>query len=329
MPLLVTVIGALIVLVTMSDVVRVTLAVSRPALAPVRVSDLLWTGIARVVRGRGPLPGLGAAVGVFTVGMWFLLMWLGWSLVFLVPPGAVISTHSGLPAGGWERVYFAGSTLFTLGSGDFQPGGAIWQILTVGAVVTGLSLVTLVLTYLMQVMRAVTEKRQLANTIEALGDRPEEIVTAAATSGSWSGIEQHLVALTPQVDMLAQQHLAFPVLHFFRSAAQSAAIAPALALLDEALLLFTHALPSCTGPNRMTVKPLRYAIRQFLGTAQNDAVDGVDAPPPPDLQRLRDAGVETVDDATFRERVDGEAAHRRLLHGLVHVDGWRWDELWQ
>jgi hypothetical protein len=180
----------------------------------------------------------------------------------------------------------------------------------------------------LQVVRAVTEKRQLANTIEALGDGPIDIVVAAGTSGGWIGLEHHFVALTRDVDLLAQQHLAFPLLHFFRSSTRGSAIAPALAMLDEALLILTCGLPEGGGPNRMTCKPLRYAIRQFLGTVQDGALQGIDAPDPPDLQPLRDAGLETVDDESFRALVKEDDEHRRLMHALVHIDGWRWTELW-
>ena len=331
MPMLLTLLGVAVVAIVMLDVTRVTLAVDhRDRMIGLRVSDYLWAVVDRVMRGRRPVRGLGVAVEVGTVTSWFLFVWAGWSLVFLGAPDAVVSSETSQSAGGWDRVYFAGITLFTLGNGEFRPQGAGWQLAATAAVLNGLTLVTLAVTGLLEVLQAVVEKRQLASTIAALGTRPEELVLDAAQSGSWAGLEQHLVALTPRVNLLAQQHLAYPVLHFFRSdGTQEAAIAPALALLDDALLILAHAFPPCTGPNRMTVKPLRTAIRHFLSTLDNYSIEAVTAPPPPDLEPLRRQGLELVSDEEFHKAVTEEEPHRCLLHGLVHVDGWEWATLWR
>jgi hypothetical protein len=112
-------------------------------------------------------------------------------------------------------------------------------------------LLTLGITYLLQVITAVTEKRQLAAVIQALGATPTDVVVAAWRSGSWRGLEQHLISLTAPLDLLTQHHLAYPVLHFFYSQDQRVGLPPAIALLDETLFLLQHAIVPPHGPNRM------------------------------------------------------------------------------
>lgn len=85
---------------------------------------------------------------MLTLGTWLLLLWAGWTLVFSASPEAVLQDPEGVPADGWARAYFAGFSVFTLGVGDYVPNGPVWQLLTVVAVVSGLALTTMAITYL-------------------------------------------------------------------------------------------------------------------------------------------------------------------------------------
>ena len=322
------VLGSAVVAVTMADFFRVTMAVGRPP-RPLRtdLSDWLWAALRRLTRPWHPMHGLGMIAALITFGLWIALVWGGWAMIFSGAPDAVV-TQAGQPASAWERAYFAGSSLFSLGMSDYRPNGLLWQLATVGAVLNGLTLLTLGITYLLQVITAVTEKRQLAGVIQALGATPTDVVVTAWRSGSWSGLEQHLVALTAPLDLLTQRHLAYPVLHFFYSQDRRVGLPPAIALLDETLLLLEHAIAFPHGPNRMAYQPLRVIVRQFLATLEDGFVQPADLPPPPDLAPLRAAGIPTVDDVAFRQRVAGKHQHRCLLHGLVSSGGWNWATLW-
>jgi hypothetical protein len=54
-------------------------------------------------------------------------------------------------------------------------------------------------------------------------------------------------------------------------------------------------------------------------------------PPPPSLVPVRDLGAETVDDAAFAAAAGEEHALyiRRFFLGLLHADGWEWDDVWK
>lgn len=313
----------------MTDFFRVTMAVGCPP-KPLRanLSGWLWAALRRLTRRWHPMHGLGMVTALVTLGLWILLVWGGWAMIFSGAPQAVVTAQAGQPASAWERVYFAGSSLFSLGISEYRPHGTPWQLATVGAVLNGLTLLTLGITYLLQVITAVTEKRQLAGVIQALGATPAEVVITAWRSGSWSGLEQHLITLTAPLDLLTQRHLAYPVLHFFYSQDRRAGLPPAIALLDETLLLLEHGIEFPHGPNRMAYLPLRAVIAQFLATLEDGFIRPAELPLAPDLAPLRAAGIPTVDDAAFCQRVDGEHQHRCRLHGLVSTSGWDWVSLW-
>jgi hypothetical protein len=324
-----TVLGLVVVGITMTDFFRVTMAVGRPP-KPLRanLSDWLWTALRRLTRRWHPRHGLGMLAALATLSLWILLVWAGWAMIFSGVPDAVVITQTGQPASGWERVYFAGSSLFSLGISEYRPNGTPWQLATVGAVLNGLTLLTLGITYLLQVITAATEKRQLAGVIQALGATPTDVVVTAWRSGAWSGLEQHLIALTAPLDLLTQRHLAYPVLHFFYSQDQRVGLPPAIALLDETLVLLEHAIAFPHGPNWMAYQPLRAIVGQFLATLEEGFIRPADLPPVPDLAPLRTVGIPTVDDAVFYQRVAEECHHRCLLHGLVSTSGWDWTNLW-
>lgn len=52
--------------------------------------------------------------------VWAVGLWLGWSAVFAAAGPAVVDAASGLPVGGWDRLYYTGIVLSTLGVGTWS-----------------------------------------------------------------------------------------------------------------------------------------------------------------------------------------------------------------
>lgn len=176
MALLALLTGTGLVVVTACDLAWTTLAASGGG-GPVtsRLAHWMWEAIRtrRGFRGRHQLMRLGGlAVVVVTVLLWLVLLWLGWALIFSGSEVAVVSDQTGRPADWWGRVYFAGTTISTLGPGDLVAGGPAWQIATVVSSLSGLLFATLAITYLIPVVGAVTSRRQVALQIVGLGEDP-------------------------------------------------------------------------------------------------------------------------------------------------------------
>ncbi|MDQ3973415.1 MAG: potassium channel family protein [Actinomycetota bacterium] len=327
--MLLVVLGFAILATVMVDALLTTVAVSTVA-GPLtgNLTHGLWT-LALRRRSHRFLRMAGPVIALTAVAVWFAALWLGWSLVFLADTDAVVSATSGRPAGGWDRVYFAGSTLFTLGGGEFIPQGVVWQMLAIVALVNGLTMVTLWITYLIPVTGATTGKRRLAASIASLGERPDAILMSSWDGRGFAPLEPYLVSLTPMVAELAEQHLAYPVLHYFHSAHRYTAAAPMMASLDEALTMLEFGVAPRHRPAQFAFHPLRDAVSHFLDTLFSAfIIPETDPPAAPSLQRLRDTGIPTVDDEEFETAVSKLGQRRRLLHALVDNDGWSWDDLW-
>jgi hypothetical protein len=178
---------------------------------------------------------------------------------------------------------------------------------------------------LVPVTGAVTDRRTLALEIASLGEDAVDVVCDGAADGDWRALEQHLAAFAQPLHRTGQRHLAYPVLHHFHDTEAHAALAPRVAVLDDALLLLSEGVHPDHRPDPLPLRVTAAGVTSLLQTLASAHIRPADRPPPaPDLARLRAAGIPTVDDATFAAAVEARAERRRLLAGFVHDDGWTW-----
>lgn len=319
--------GLLLIGVTLLDALWTTIAPRGAGPITKRVARGLWALGLSVHRRRsahGLLTLIGPSLLVTATLVWVAGLWAGWLLVFSAEPETVIASLSKEPASLVERVYYVGFVLFTLGTGDYVPGGGLWQVLSVLASLSGLSVITLAITYVLSVVSAVATKRQLAGSIHSLGRTPSDLVGRAWDGGGFSGLEQQLPAIASALELHTQRHLAYPVLHYFHSADRRTALGPAVAVLDDALLLLAEGVAPSARPAPAVVAPTRSTIASFLGTLSEAFIEEADVPPPlPDLDGLAEAGIPVVEDGSA-ETAAGASHRRRLLLGLVRDAGWEW-----
>ncbi|MFP8961948.1 potassium channel family protein [Streptomyces nanhaiensis] len=332
MSVLAMVAGCVLVILALADAAITSLSMVTGT-GPVsgRVTETVWRAFLavqdRAGRGSAFLKWSGTCTLLATFATWVVLLWAGWWLVFSADPASVVDSVTAVPADGWARVYFTGYTVFTLGIGDYVPDTAWAQVATAVASLSGLFLITLSLTYLVQVVQAVVHKRVLAQQIHALGQDAAGIVAAGWTGDGFSSMfNQHLVSLTEPLLRLGEQHLAYPVVHYFHSASPRKAPARALAVLDDALLLLCAGAAPGARPDPAATGPLLSAMDQVLDTLQGQFFSraGHERPAPP-LSVLREAGVPRVEEDRYTAAVREHTERRRVLQGFLHSDGWRED----
>jgi len=319
--------GIGVLLVTIYDVLWTTLRLTSGGPITSWVTDGLWRGAMRLTRSHKALATLGFLIVLFTVALWVLLVWTGWALVMEMSPRAVLESATGRPADLWSRVYFAGSTIITMNISEYRPGSPGWRIVSTIAAANGFSMVSLIITYLLPIVGAELERRRLAVYITALGRTPYEVLLRAWNGSSFGKLPDHLVALTLPMLEVGQGHLAYPVLHCIHSSTRETALAPSVAVLDEAITLFAGVCPE-QRPDKGAFYPLRQAIAEFLSTLAEAHLEPKREPPPPlSLDPLREAGITTVNNEEFRLALETLADRRRLLLGLVEDEAWRWEDV--
>lgn len=250
--------------------------------------------------------------------LWAVLLLVGFTLALEADPDAIGTSTTKEPVDGAQRAYFVGYSLFTLGNGDLAPLTDGGRAITVLISAAGLLLITTAVTYVLPVVSASVASRAFASSVRSLGDTPEEVVT-----GAWDGtriqLDHQLRELSGLLSQLAEQHLAYPVLHLFHSTDPSASAPLAVARLDDVLTLLDGVDPG-VAPLATPRRQARASIEAYLET-YGRRTEQADAPPLPDTGRLAAAGMPVLDDAAYTLAVRAHDEHRARIQGLVASSG--------
>jgi hypothetical protein len=311
--------GWALVLLVVADVFRTVLWSSQGA-------GPLTATITAVGRRLLPhLPGrrrAASAVGplalLVIVAAWSSLLLVGFTLVLEGDPDAIRTSATNQPVDWSERAWFVGYSLFTLGNGDLAPVTDAGRLLAVAISATGLFLLTLSVTYLLPVISASVASRSFAASARSMGDDPQDIVL-----GAWDGdrvqLDHQLRELSSSLGLLAEQQLAYPVLHLFRSSDPTTSAPLAVPDLDD-LLTVLDGIDQRAAPLATPRRQLRAAIDTYVSTYGTEVAPN-GAPAAPRTDRLADAGVPLLDRQTYEHALDELAEHRARVHGLVRADG--------
>jgi hypothetical protein len=286
----------------------------------------LWLHSRR--RNHRALSFAGSTILVSTLAFWICATWLGWVLIYSSNPISLVETKTHAATDLAGRIYFVGYTMFTMGNGEIQPNGPRWRVLTAICCGSGLGAVSLGITFLLEVLSAVVHRRSLGAYISDLGGTTETIVARSWTGEEFDSLKDHLLTLTSSIHAFTDEHLAYPVLHYFHSENERAAASLRLVALHETVFLIAEGTQKEKRLPAMITEPLRSAIMGFAHVLSDEFVEPEGhSPPPPPLHVLRDANVPTVDDETFAAAVEKARDLRRFLLGLLHDDGWTWEEM--
>ncbi|WP_019584861.1 potassium channel family protein [Deinococcus apachensis] len=282
------------------------------------------SGLARWTGRRGLLAWSGGVLVVGTIGVWTLLTWLGWTLVFWSGKGALVGTTTETPADLWDVLYFVGYTLATLGLGDLKPLGNGWRLLTDLAALNGFFLITFAISFVVPVAQAQGERRTLALWLHRLGGNAQDLVIRAWHDHP-GGLQGLVGDVATTLNTLDAQFKNSPALHRFHDRRADESLELALPALDEALSLIEHAL-DVTPPRGLRL--VRDSISSLLGSyRQVHPRLRVDPPPLPDLTPLRDAGLPLHPDAEVRGRFLDLGERRRVLRAMTEQGGFTWSDV--
>lgn len=319
--------GAGLVVLAVVDLLWTTLWVDGGA-GPVssRLTTWVWRGLRRVGGERSrALSVAGPLILVSTLVAWVGLLWAGWTFTFAGGEEALVDARDAEPVTWAGRIYFVAYAMFTMGNGDFSPVDGAWQLATSVTTASGMLFVTLGVSYVLSVLGSVARKRAFAGSVTGLGTRSEAFVRNGWDHGGFQGLDLPINTLASELDLLAEQHKAYPILHYYHSEEEKASSAMAVAIFDEATTILRRGVPEEDRPDRALLENASSSTDSYLETLSGAFISPADEPPPaPDLARLRDADVPTVSDEEFGRVVDGLSDRRRKLLGIVDADAWHW-----
>lgn len=201
---LLTVLGSGLVLVVMVDFLITTVSLRQSE--PIASMAAKTTG--RFMR-RLPPPVAawsGSAALVTMTSAWILLLWLGWVLIFFTTTARLVGPDD-TPVRLLDVIAFAGSTLTTMGLGVVTPTAGSVHIATVVTSITGMVVLTLSVSFILNVS-------QIAVSARTMALRCNDILALLKDLSPSAGMEMLLdqaASLAADIHSLAESRESFPL----------------------------------------------------------------------------------------------------------------------
>jgi hypothetical protein len=218
--------GALVFLLGLADVfLTVLYARAGTGLFSRVVTGACWRAMLALSRPAGRARGkvlsfcgpLNLTLLVFT---WSAILILGAGLVLHPELGRTVKSGSGPSETDFATaLYVGGSSLSLVGSSGYTPQTSSMRLLFLFNAVVGTSVISLTLTYLMQVYTALRSRNALGLAIDVLTGETGDAVrllAAVAPAGDFSSAASELGDLASQMIETKEAHHFYPVLFYFR-----------------------------------------------------------------------------------------------------------------
>jgi hypothetical protein len=315
--------GILLLLITFYDFFYTTLSGGGAAFITKFISGsaykLLHAGAK--IAGRKIYSISGMVVNLAVLLTWVILIWLGLFLVFSSNPEAIVN-GSNRPADTWERLYYTGYVLSTLGLGNFKPLTPAFEMLTSTFSFFGFIFFTTSMTYLISVSSGVIHKRSLALSIRHMGKTPEEMVYRLLNQDEFLS-RLKLSSLQEKIERHCTNLQAYPVLHYFSNPEKAESINLNMAVFDEAISILFYSKQGDKLKN--TLIPLRASLTYFLNHVEKEFSRTLTKKEGPDVHQL--PGWDIISSSFVS---DPELFHRRkLLGGLLKMENIKWQDVYR
>ena len=291
----------------------------------------------------------GPAVLALLVTAWSLGLTLGAALVIHPALGSGIRSANGgeSPTDFVAALDAAGNSLSVVGSGEFAPRTTAYRLLYLFNSLVGMSILSLTLTYLMQVYSALRERNVLGLKLHLATGETGDAAELLARIGPRGEFDTGLLSETAaEVAAAKEGHHFYPVLFYFRFDTPIYSVSRVCLVALDAVTLIRTALAdryaavrqsaAVEQVERAAMKLLESLDRNFLGVTMPDPP----AEPDPEtrhrwvrryaaaVRRLREAGVETADEAAGAERyVALRARWDRYIRALAPAMAYRPHEI--
>lgn len=289
----------------------------------------------------------GPVILVALIFVWAAGLALGSALIIHPHLGGGIRASEGSTRRDFmSALYAAGTSLSFVGSGDFKPQSAVFQGLYMLNSLIGMSVISLVLTYLMQIYNALKSRNTLGLTIQTLsndsGDAAE-LIAGLGPHGQFDSGFSNLSSLASNAVEVKESHHFYPLLFYFRFAEPYYSVSQTATVLFDSVSLLKSALSDedyswlkesatvaqCWRAAMLLVgmledvflraEPAQVRSRPDVGVRERWRTRYFAA-----LERMRQAGIKTIADpdtgfetyVSLRERWDGHVA--RLSASMLY-----------
>lgn len=190
-----------------------------------RAAHLTWMAFRRAaemaVTQRGKvLSFCGPVILLLYVLLWAIGLTLGAGLIIHPGLGTGVQASNGpTPTDLLTALYAGGSSMAIVGASDFRPATDAYRLVYLANSLIGMSVTSLVLTYVMQVYGALRQRNALGLQLYVLSAETSdagELLARLGPRGQFSAGYSHLVSLGDAMAAMKETHHFYPVLFYFR-----------------------------------------------------------------------------------------------------------------
>ncbi|MBD2111274.1 MULTISPECIES: potassium channel family protein [Cyanophyceae] len=217
--------GTVIVLLALADIFLTVLHPrSESSVLSIPVARAVWWLFLRIAplkkRRDHFLSYGGPAIIVTIVGVWVLLLLVGFALIVWPALGTTIQVKEGeSPTDFFAAVYYVGFALTTLGIGDFTPQTSFQRLLIVLQGILGYSVLTLTLSYVTAIYSNLTRRKSFALSLHhGTADTADsaELLARLAADNNINTLNQDISETAQNLMELLESNKSYPVLLYFR-----------------------------------------------------------------------------------------------------------------
>ena len=162
----------------------------------------------------------GPIILVFVLGSWLVLLSVAAALIIHPNLGTgVVSNQGETPTDFITALYVAGSSLSFVGASDFSPQNWFFRSLYLLNSLIGLTLASLITSYLLQLYENLRERNTLGlkvNIMSAETGDAAEVIAHLGPQGSFDNGYNNLVDWSAETTLVKESHHFYPMLFFFR-----------------------------------------------------------------------------------------------------------------
>ena len=266
--------GLVVIFVVLNDVFE-SVVVPRPSpFRFLRLTRLVIRGSWRIWRALGTRNSssekrerlLGTFAPRVLIGL--LLIWiagliLGFGLMLYALRTQTSPPLANLPV----AMYYAGTSLLTIGYGDIVAHSWLARLVSITAAIAGLGLIALAISFIFSLYASFQRREVLIVTLDARAGAPPSGLTmleAAAKLGLKDDMARLFVEWEKWSAEVLDSHMAYPLLAYFRSSHDSESWISALgAVLDAATLVLTTVTDIPRGPAQMMYAMGRHTVEDL------------------------------------------------------------------
>ena len=351
--------GVVVTLVVLLDIfLTVLYARAGTEMLSAVVSRTIWRVFRFVSRPFGRHRGqvlsfCGPVILIVLIFVWAAGLALGSALLMHPHLGGGIRASEGATPTDFMSALYAGATsLSFVGSGDFKPQSAVFQALYMLNSLIGMSVMSLVLAYVMQIYNALRARNTLGLAIQTFsndtGDAAE-LIAGLGAEGQFTSGYNNLSTLAMNACAVKESHHFYPLLFYFRFREPYYSVSKTTTVLLDSVSLIksgisdddyrwlkeSAAVAQCWRVAMLLVGTLEevfvhHRAAQLPYTADADDRDRWRTRYMAALDRMRQAGLRTIVDpasgfetyVSLRERWDGHIARLRvpLLYEADEID---------